>query len=361
MLRPNDPGRRRAGAAQTVAGSAAPAPASGPASDPASGSVPAPASAPSLDLDLAQVRAFAAVARTLHFAVAAEELGLTQQAVSKRIARLEERLGARLLERGRGMRAGLTEAGERFLGPARQALSAGERAVTAARDDGRRPLRIDVWGHLYAPLRILARLAADEPRTGVDPGTGRDFPSVADAVRRGDIDAGLGRVPVLDPHAATGLAQRLVRLEPVDAVLSADHPLAAADRLRPADLRDSVLRYPADLARLDFLNCFARRFGVRHRLGATNLGLDPFLDQVRSDPGCFSLFPADAVSADAPGVRFVPLVEPTPLYAWSLVWPEGREPDRIGDLLAACARVGDRRRWTEFDAARDWLPGPSTD
>ncbi|MDI3406666.1 LysR substrate-binding domain-containing protein [Streptomyces cavernicola] len=272
--------------------------------------------------------------------------------------------------------------------------------MTAAQDDGRRPLRIDVWGHLYGPLRILAQLAADEARSGVElgtgpgaepgaapdikpgaepgtgpggaepgiepgtkldiePGTGRDFPSVADAVRRGDVDAGLGRVPVLDPRATAGLARRLVRLEPVDAVLSAEHPLAGAERLRPVDLRDSVLRYPADLARLDFLNCFARRFGIQHRVGSANLGLDPFLAQVRSDPGCFTLFPADAVSADTPGVRFVPLVEPTPLYAWSLVWPEGREPDRIGALLAACARVGGRRRWTEFAPARDWLPGQS--
>ncbi|MDI3420623.1 substrate-binding domain-containing protein [Streptomyces luteolus] len=182
---------------------------------------------------------------------------------------------------------------------------------------------------------------------------------MADAVRRGDVDAGLGRVPVLDPRAGAGLDRRLVRLEPVDVVLSADHPLAQADRLRPSDLRDSVLRYPADLARLDFLTCFARRFGVEQCVGATNLGLEPFLDQVRDDPRCFSLFPADAVSGggEPSGVRFVPLVEPTPLYAWSLVWPEGREPDRLAELLAACARVGGRRRWVEFDPARDWLPG----
>lgn len=309
------------------------------------------------DLDLAQVRAFVAVAGGLHFAAAADDLGLSQQALSKRVARLEERLGVRLLERGRGTAVRLTEPGRRFLEPARQALAAGERAVSAARG-GQRALRIDVWGHLYGPLRTLARLAADEPGLDIEPGTGRDFASVADSVRRGDTDAGLGRVPVLDPRAAAGLDCRLVRLEPVDAVLSAAHPLAGADRLRPAQLRDSVLRYPADLPRLDFLTCFARRFGVVRRVAAPNLGLDPFLDQVRTDPDCFSLIPADAAPADAPGVRFVPLVEPTPLYAWSLMWAEAREPDRLGELLAACARVGGRSRWLEFDPARDWLPGP---
>ncbi|MDI3385380.1 hypothetical protein QIS99_04010 [Streptomyces sp. B-S-A8] len=36
----------------------------------------------------------------------------------------------------------------------------------------------------------------------------------------------------------------------------------------------------------------------------------------------------------------------------------GQQPDGLAELLAACARVAGRRRWLEFDQARDWLPGP---
>ncbi|MEV5559832.1 hypothetical protein AB0L44_39835 [Nonomuraea wenchangensis] len=57
----------------------------------------------------------------------------------------------------------LTEAGRYFLEPARQALAAADLAVAAVLDT-HRPLWIDVWGHLYAPMRnTLAQVATGEP------------------------------------------------------------------------------------------------------------------------------------------------------------------------------------------------------
>src|SRR5688572_23115703 len=62
---------------------------------------------------LAAIRAFEAVARRLSFTRAAEELGMTQAAVSYQIRLLEERLGSPLfLRRPKGIV--LTEAGERL-------------------------------------------------------------------------------------------------------------------------------------------------------------------------------------------------------------------------------------------------------
>ncbi|MFD5468469.1 LysR family transcriptional regulator [Kitasatospora sp. NPDC127059] len=310
-----------------------------------------------MDLDLGQVRAFVVTAEELHFGRAASRLGISQQGLSKRVARLEAALGARLLERDpRGV--GLTGAGSRFLEPARRVLSQGDLAVAAVRGAGR-PLRIDVWGHLYAPMRTLAQAVDAAPGLDVEPVPGRDLPSVAAALLRGESDAGFGRVHALPDGTDAGLTHRLVRLEPVDALLSVDHPLAGRDALAPAELRGSVLRYPAAVDRLDFLTRFAARFGVADRVGSTNLGLEHFLDQVAADPGCFSLVPADGPLPDRPGVRTVPLVGPTPLYAWSLLWRTDRDTDRDGQLdvlLRAFTAEAAHCRWLEYDPARDWLP-----
>ncbi|NEB81186.1 LysR family transcriptional regulator, partial [Streptomyces sp. SID14478] len=222
-----------------------------------------------------------------------------------------------------------------------------------------RPLRIDVWGHLYAPLRTVAAMIGSAAGLDAEPGAGRDCPAVADALLRGgpgDPDAGFGRVHALPDAGGDVLVQRLIRLEPVDVVLSARHPLAGADALRPADLRDSVLRYPAETVRLDFLTRFADRFGIAAREGGPNLGLESFLARLRDEPDRFTLFPADVPLPDDPGLRAVPLVEPTPLYAWSLVWPAGREHPGIAELLRACGQLARERRWLDYDPARDWLP-----
>ncbi|AUY50520.1 LysR family transcriptional regulator [Streptomyces sp. CB01881] len=321
-----------------------------------------------MDLDLAQVRAFAVAAEELHFGRAAARLAISQQALSKRVARLEAALGARLLDRdARGV--ALTGAGRRFLEPARRLLVHGDHAVAAVAC-ARRPLRIDVWGHLYAPMRTVAQAVEGVPGLEVEPEPGRDLPSVAAALLRGESDAGFGRVHPLPDGRDTGLAHRLVRLEPVDALLSTDHPLAGRDVLRPADLRDSVLRYPAAVDRLDFLTRFADRFGIAGRTGSANLGLEHFVERVRTDPACFSLLPADCplpeppAAPGRPGVRTVPLADPTPLYAWSLVWRDGDGPGteqrhpQLDQLLRAFGEEARRSRWLEYDPARDWLPGP---
>lgn len=306
-----------------------------------------------MDLDVAQVRAFVRTAEELHFGRAARTLAISQQALSKRIARLEYLLGTELFQRG-GNGVRLTEAGQRFLPPARQTVAAADTAVAAAVGK-ERSLRVDVWGHLYAPMRTLAQVAG---RAGeLTLGHGRDLPSVTAALLHGDIDAAFGRV---HPPLPAGLAHRLVRLEPVDAVLSADHPLAAEPALRPDQLRDSLLWAPGALDRLDFLHRFADRFGIRNTATSVNLGLAHFLTEVTEESRRFSLVPADVPLPQVPGLRSVPLVDPTPLYAWSLLWRSGNGHLGLNGLTAACAEEARRSRWLEHDPTRDWLPEPPT-
>ncbi|QRP43721.1 LysR family transcriptional regulator [Amycolatopsis sp. FDAARGOS 1241] len=84
------------------------------------------------DLELRLVRYFTVVAKHLNFGRATAELHLAQPALSRRIQRLEDRLGVRPLDRIRqGSR--LTEAGEAFLSPARALLEAARQAALTAR------------------------------------------------------------------------------------------------------------------------------------------------------------------------------------------------------------------------------------
>ncbi|CAN1602744.1 protein of unknown function [Pseudomonas mediterranea] len=73
-------------------------------------------------MDLANLNAFIAIAETGSFSGAGEHLHLTQPAISKRIAGLEQQLNVRLFDR-LGRETGLTEAGRALLPRAYQILN----------------------------------------------------------------------------------------------------------------------------------------------------------------------------------------------------------------------------------------------
>lgn len=88
-----------------------------------------------MDIDL--LRTFLEVHRTRHFGQAAENLFVTQSAVSARIKQLEEILGVRLFTRSRG-NIQLTPAGQRFLAYAERLVITWNRArrdVAAEREE----------------------------------------------------------------------------------------------------------------------------------------------------------------------------------------------------------------------------------
>ena len=304
-----------------------------------------------MDLDLAQVRAFVATAEELHFGRAATRLFLSQQALSKRIARLEDELGVQLFIRGKHA-VELTEAGHRFLPPARQFLADGDRAVAAARNTSR-PLRVDVWGHLYAPMRTVGQVIAGAPELSTEVGLSRDLPATVTALLHGEIDAGFGRVHSL---ASELLSTRLARVEPVDAVLSADHPLARQPEARPADLRDSILWCPASLDRLDFCGTSPGISGSRSRKGAPTWASTISSTASAQSHGVSRCYPPISRCPDSAGICSVPICDPTPLYAWSLIWRSQDQHSMLGVLLQRFAETGNRQRWLEYDPARNWLP-----
>lgn len=86
-----------------------------------------------INFDLQELQAFVAVAERASFRAAAEDLHLSQPALSRRIEKLEDLLGARLLERTT-RRVSLTNVGRVFLERARSAIDELERAVLSIGD-----------------------------------------------------------------------------------------------------------------------------------------------------------------------------------------------------------------------------------
>src|SRR6267154_2350626 len=84
------------------------------------------------------MQAFVAVADLQGFAPAARKLGLSPSAVTRLIAALEDRLGARLLQRTT-RKVALTDAGARYLERARCILADVEEAERAAEGEQTRP------------------------------------------------------------------------------------------------------------------------------------------------------------------------------------------------------------------------------
>lgn len=105
---------------------------------------------------LAAVRAFEAAARLQNFSRAAEELGLTQAAVSYQIRQLEDRLGRALFVREKG-RVRLSETGQRLLPPISGAFAAMADAFAALGADEADVLTIDAvtsFGGAWLASRI---------------------------------------------------------------------------------------------------------------------------------------------------------------------------------------------------------------
>jgi len=104
------------------------------------------------------MQAFVAVADLQGFAPAARKLGLSPSAVTRLIAALEDRLGARLLQRTT-RKVALTDVGARYLERARRILADVEEAEGAAEGERIRPsgrLVVESWreGHRFERVAV---------------------------------------------------------------------------------------------------------------------------------------------------------------------------------------------------------------
>lgn len=185
-------------------------------------------------IEVRQARYFLAVAETLHFGRAAEQLGMSQPPLSQAILQLERQLGVQLLDRT-GRRVKLTETGRAFAEECRTLVAAAQHAhevATQAEAGLVGTLRVGVvTSALSEPLlSTLAEFRRARPRVElqimeVDTGVGQE------AVGRHEID-----IAVIRPSAPVrGLRMRPWRHDQFVIALPQRHPLAG-DTTEPVDL-----------------------------------------------------------------------------------------------------------------------------
>ena len=302
-----------------------------------------------MNLDLNHVQAFVAAADAQHFGRAARQLHLTQQGLSHRITRLEQVLGERLFSRD-ARTVELTAAGRRFLPHARQLLAAADAAVAETRN-ARTPLRIDVWGQLHAPLRWMSQLPAIDRQIPLDISMRRNAPAAIDAPDRGDIDAVFCPAPSrpLPPR----LEPALIGLEPLGAMIPPGHPLAGRTTIAAAELRGLTLWSPGTGTDPDVMDRH-RQLAARYELclddNGNNLGLHNVLAGLAERPDRLMVLPL------AIDPQCIPVTDPTPYCAWTMVRRPGNRDEDLLLLGAALTRVAAADAPPEWDPATCWLP-----
>ncbi|MET9827558.1 MULTISPECIES: LysR family transcriptional regulator [Streptomyces] len=289
-------------------------------------------------MDTEAVRSFVRAAELGQLRHAADELGVTQQAVSKRIAALERALDVRLFTRTpRGVE--LTLDGQAFLPHARNIVTGADRAVTAVRR-GSRALRIDVLGLRSAQAVILHDYWRSHPGCELDVVTLRvDDPRLAvAAVRAGDLDASFRSVtdPAALPHEV-----RMIHAfhSPLELVVGPRHPLASARTLRPAQLRGHRIWVPGIAPGsewAEFYDELVTEFGLRVDAAGPNFGNEVLLDILADSADVATLVGSRDRYAWPAGhdLRRIPIADPTLAYPLSLLLPRANPHPGLGAVIA---------------------------
>jgi DNA-binding transcriptional LysR family regulator len=260
------------------------------------------------DLSLRQLLSFRAVADQGSFHAAADTLDYTQSAVSQHVAALEEALGVRLFDRGRGRRTvALTEAGQlllRHVGPIADRLQAARADLESYARGEVGTLRVGVYQSVGARAlpAIIGRFGREWPGIDVRLTEVLSDEGGLDLVAAGALDLAFGVLPFAPgPFEGVELLRDRFVL-----VVRPDSPLAALTE-------PPSLELIAEQKLIGFRSCRSTRW-TEDLLRET--GREPEFVLRSEDNGIVqgmaaaglgvALVPLLAVDADDPSVRVIP-------------------------------------------------------
>ncbi|WP_156757052.1 LysR family transcriptional regulator [Actinokineospora pegani] len=300
------------------------------------------------ELDLAAVRAFAVVAATRHFGDAAVDLGITQQAVSKRVARLEADLGVALFARQRSG-ADLTPDGAAFLPHATRLLATADAAVAAARG-GRAALRVDVLDTRLAGTDLLRGFHRHAGDVDLELVTSTGLRESRGAVLACRVDAAFARVT----GPLDGLRSAPACLDPLELLVAADHPLAGRASVALAELAGMTAWMPGNEPGSEWAAYYAAlgpEFGIEIDVSGPNFGYEDFVRRLGESSSVIGFGGELVALPRREDVVAIPVSAPRPCYLWSLVWREDTANPAVRRLVDYVSAQYTRPRSDEV-----WLP-----
>ena len=191
-------------------------------------------------MEIRHLKYFVAVAEELHFARAAERLNIAAPTLSHQIGALETMLGAKLLTHKTKSAVALTNAGQRFLIAAREALKQAAYAESGERLAARGDTGSIAVGYVFSNgcgglvSSTMAKFRNAHPEVSFQLARMQTFAQFK-ALIDGTLDVAFARAMARYP---TGLAGFIIERQPFSLVLPENHPLAARKQVTPAMLID---------------------------------------------------------------------------------------------------------------------------
>jgi DNA-binding transcriptional LysR family regulator len=212
---------------------------------------------------------------------AAGQLHRSQPAITRRIKVLEDQVGVRLLERGRGG-ATVTEAGRIFLPYAEAVLAAlkdGAHAVQALQGNDHGAVSLAIVGTLAGTtiVKQLRRFSAKHRNARLELRTANSF-EVSDMVRRGEVSLGLRYFDDPSPE----LVSQQISEERIVVVCSAQHKWAGKKLRGPEQLRvDQWFSLPMTRHRDSFAHLVVRQLAAARLDDVPVMAIDSLTAQKR--------------------------------------------------------------------------------
>lgn len=299
-----------------------------------------------MDPDFRQLMHLLAIGRCGTFSRAAEELRMSQPALSNSISQLETRLKTRVLERGRHG-AKLTDVGRVLVRHAEILQSQMRRAleeISFHRQSQLGPLIVGVTPVAAASLvpRALARLKKDMPKLAIKVQETVFHDGMNDLLK-GNLDLMVGPIGVY--ALVEGIEEQRLAIDPFSLVVRSGHPLSRKRSVSLRQIADVEWVLPSDQSafqrQLEALFVVA---GLGWPAGAITTDSMTAMKAIVMYGDCVALMPRQlvAIEQQAGLLQTVRIVEAGASRALGISWAKGRTPSAPAvafvKALQDCAR-----------------------